>query len=353
MKPIKMVGFDIETKGDLQEYALQPFRALSGKAGISAASVATEEHSEGFLDPTTPKLRNMLTQAIRADYYIVGWNVSFDAAWCMAVGLEEEVFQAKCLEAMLLWRLAVVEPEGENIPRTKRKSYSLKAAMEEFYPSEVGFKDFDDFQADDEESLQLLLHRNKMDALWTLRFAHKFWGTLNGQQQQAALIEARCIPMVAKATVLGLTVDTQAADDLGKKLAQEAVKLYRELLSSSPEVRGINLGSPKQLQKLLYEDWGLPASRFSKKTQLPSTDKYALYDLAAIDPRAVLVKKLRETKNNRVKYAKAIKKSAEYNEDGQTRPVMRIFGTYTGRATYSSTQKATPKKKKALEEIRG
>jgi len=32
------MGFDLETMGDLPEYALQPFRAETGKAGIKAAS---------------------------------------------------------------------------------------------------------------------------------------------------------------------------------------------------------------------------------------------------------------------------------------------------------------------------
>lgn len=338
------IGFDLETWGDKQEYALQPFRALTGEAGIRAASMSMK-HQVGKIKPSAGEIRDMLSLATKVDHYVVGWNVSFDAAWCIAVGLEEEVFKVKWLDAMLLWRHAVVEPEGEDVPANKRKSYSLKSAMEEFYPDEAGFKDFEDFQATDEESLAKLLHRNKMDALWTLRLAEKFWGMLNDTQRQAALIEARCIPMVASSTVRGLTANLQAAEDLGSCLALEAVSIYRELLITSPEVRGLNLGSPKQLQKLLYETWGLPADRFSKKSQLPSTDKYALYDLAAIDPRARLLKRLRETKNNRVKYAEAIKKSLDYNGDGCTRPSMKIFGTYTGRATYSSTQKGPAKQK--------
>lgn len=342
------IGFDLETEGTLPEYALQPFRMLSGKASIKAASISVDERLVGSLYPDLFKLRNMLLLALREDRYVVGWNVAFDAAWCIAAGFEELVFQVKWLDGMLLWRHAVVEPEGEDVPQNKRKKYSLEAAMHEFYPAEAGFKEFDDFQATDNASLNLLLHRNKMDALWTVRLAEKFWGMLNIRQQTAALIEARCIPMVAKTTVIGLTANLRAAEILGENLANEAVEIYKELLDSSPEVRGLNLGSPIQLQTLLYDNWGLPVSRFSKKTGKPSTDKYALYDLAAIDPRARLIKKLREAKNNRTKYAEAIRKSVAYNEDGQTRPSMKVFGTYTGRATYSSTQKAPTKKKEVL-----
>ena len=335
------LGFDLETHGDLPEYGLQPFRATQGQAGIKAASVATADKTAGKLYPTVQEVKNMLLLAVRQDRYMVGWNVAFDAAWCIAVGLEAEVFQVKWLDAMLLWRHAVVEPEGEDIPRPKRKSYSLASAMHEFHPEDAGFKEFDDFQATDEVSLDLLLHRNRMDAQWTLRLAEKFWGMLNDKQQRAALIEARCIPMIAKTKVMGIVSSASAAQDLADVLAAEAVATYRQLLTEAPEVKGINLGSSKQLQALLYETWGLMPARFSRKTKLPSTDKYALFDLAAIDPRASLLKKLREAKNNRTKYAIGTLKSLEYNGDGRVRPQAKIFSTYTSRITYSSSDKAT------------
>ena len=334
------IGFDVETRGDKSEYGLQPFRMIVGQAKISAASVTGKNQPVGFLDPTTEQIKNMLQEAISRDMYIVGWNVAFDAAWCIAAGLEEEVFKAKWLDAMLLWRHAVVEPEGDDVPRNKRKNYSLKSAMEEFYPDDADFKDFDDFQATDGESLKLLLHRNRMDTVWTLKLAEKFWLMLEDKQRTAALIEARCIPLIAKTKVMGIASSIEPAQVLADNLAEEAVRLYRELLSTSPEARGINLGSPKQLQKLIYEDWGLPAERFSKKTQAPSTDKYALFDLAALDPRAALIKKLREAKGNRTKYAIGTIKSLEYNGDGRVRPQAKIFSTYTSRITYGSSDNA-------------
>ena len=335
------LGFDLETHGDLPEYGLQPFRATQGQAAIKAASVATADKTAGKLYPTIQEVKNMLLLAGRQNRYMVGWNVAFDAAWCIAVGLEQEVFQVKWLDAMLLWRHAVVEPEGEDVPRPKRKSYSLASAMHEFHPEDAGFKEFDDFQATDEASLDLLLHRNRMDAQWTLRLAEKFWGMLNDEQQRAALIEARCIPMIAKTRVMGIVSSASAAQDLADVLAAEAVATYRQLLTEAPEVKGINLGSVKQLQALLYETWGLMPARFSRKTKLPSTDKFALFDLAAIDPRASLLKKLREAKNNRTKYAIGTLKSLEYNGDGRVRPQAKIFSTYTSRITYGSSDKAT------------
>jgi len=335
------LGFDVETVGDIQEYALQPCRMLQGKARISAASFATLEKTSGSLNPSTELLRGMFRRAIDKQLYVVGWNVAFDAAWAIAAGLEQEVMQVKWLDAMLLWRHAAVEPEGDDIPRTKRKSFALEAALKEFAPEHAGFKDFEDFQSEDADDLRLLLHRNQQDALWTVRLAKRFWEMLTDEQQRAALIEARCIPLCAWTKVHGIVGGKQAAKELSKTLQEDAKRIQAELLAAAPEAEGINLGSVKQLQTLLYDTWGLPAERFSKKTNLPSTDKYALFDLAVLDPRAKLIKELREAKNNRTKYAQGTIKSLEYNEDGRVRPQVKIFSTYSGRMTYASSDRST------------
>jgi hypothetical protein len=313
---------------------------LQGKAWITAASFALGDKVAGQLNPPSEMIRQVLRKAIEQDLYVVAWNTAFDAAWCIAAGLEAEVFAVKWLDGMLLWRHAVVEPEGDDIPRNQRKSYALKAALAEFAPEHAGFKDFDDFQSEDEGSLKLLLHRNKMDALWTVRLAEKFWGMLTAKQQRAALIEARCIPLCAWTKVHGIVGGKSEAEELSAKLVEDAERLEEELRIAAPEAAGVNFGSPKQLQHLLYTTWGLPAERFSKKTNDPSTDKYALFDLALLDPRARLIKELREAKNNRTKYAAGTLKSLEYNGDGRVRPQVKIFSTYTSRMTYGSSDRA-------------
>jgi DNA polymerase-1 len=246
---------------------------------------------------------------------------------------------------MLLWRHWDIEPTDEKTPKSQRKSYALKAALQEFFPDQGEFKEFDDFQATDEESLKKLLLRNKGDALFTLKLAELFWSKLNKKQRTAALIEARCIPLVANTMVIGINSSKEMAKELSKKLAKDAKDLEVKLLELSPEAVGVNFGSPKQVQKLLYETWGLPCTRLSK-TGNPSTDKYALFDLAPLDPRAKMLKELREAKNNRTKYAEAVIKSLDYNGDGCVRPSARIFGTYTSRMTYNSGQTSTTKVEK-------
>ena len=335
-----IVGFDIESSGKKREYALQPWRATNGEAWVTVASVATlNEGAHGKIYPTADHLRQMLAPHIQAKRYIVGWNVAFDVAWLIALGLREEAFEAKWLDAMLLWKHAVVEPESE-IPGSKRKKYALEHAMKEFYPEHSDFKEVTDFHSTDMESLKRLLYRNTNDALWPVKLAQKFWGMLSPEQQRAALIEAKCIPLVAESKVQGIYASEGRARNLVDDLKSQAIAIYRELYTLDPNVSKYNLNSSPQLQKLIYEDWGLPAARFSKKTNAPSTDKYALFDLSLIDKRADLIRKLREAKGCRQKYGIGTLKSLEYNGDGRVRPQPKIFSTYTSRMTYASSEKA-------------
>ena len=342
----KHVGFDLETSGTKPEYALQPFRALTGVGWPTVAAFCREDRAPiTIMKPQVAQMRAALKNAASSGTTLVGWNVSFDVAWCIAMGLEDEVFALKWLDGMLLWRHAVVEPEGEDVPQNKRKSYSLEAAMHEFFPEHAAFKEFTDFHTTDPAELKKLAHRCGQDTLWSLRLAGKFWNMLNERQQRAALIEAACIPQVALTKVKGLQMNVDAAHALDKVLEDTATTKLVELMESSPEVEGVNVGSPKQLAVLLFDVWGLPCDKMTKGSDKNpdgnrSTDKEVLFDLAALDPRARLLRSIREAKNCRTKYAASTWKSVEYNGDGCSRPDAKIFGTYTSRMTYSSSQKA-------------
>lgn len=333
-------GLDLETQGDEPMYGLQPHRMTQGGAArISAISIADDETMLGRLYPDLEFMRKILVGCAKNKLPIVGWNVTFDASWLIAAGLEDEVFACQWLDGMLLWRHLTVEPTDEFTPAAKRKSYSLESAMNEFFPGEGDFKEFDDFEADDKESLKQLLDRNKKDAWYTLKLAKKFYLELTDKQRVAALIEARSIPQFARTAVAGLCADERQLDILDNQLAVQRQETYDELLRENPEVADYSLNSPKQLGKLLFSQWDLPVLKNSKKTGDPSTDKEVLYELAPMDARAGAVKTIREAKNNRTKFVTAIKKSLEYNGDDRVRPSPRIFGTYTGRVTYNSTMK--------------
>jgi len=188
------------------------------------------------------------------------------------------------------------------------------------------------------------LDYNAFDSAFTLRLTEKFLGELTPAQKRVAMLEARCIPDIADTMVRGITTNVEAATALSKKLTDDAALAFVTLKMSDPQnVTEKVLASPKQLQDLLYDRWGLPKIKFTDggkdgANPQPATDKEALGDLADLDPRAKLVRDYREAHNNKTKFAEAIIESSAYNGDGCTRPAPRVFGTYTGRLTYSSKQ---------------
>jgi DNA polymerase-1 len=152
-----------------------------------------------------------------------------------------------------------------------------------------------------------------------------------------ALVEARCIPLVAQTYNRGISIDKDAAVRLKAKLVQEGDTAYTALKRHYPEIDSVNLGSPKQVSELLYVTWGLTPPKLTTNGA-PSTDKFALHTLAETYPQARLLRDYRESQYNTAKYADATLASLEYNGGQVVRPQAKIFGTYTSRMTYYSKQ---------------
>lgn len=341
---LRFIAFDFETSGTLPEYALQPWRVRQERAWVTSLAVVQRQESgisviAGGLAPTVEQLREFLSAAIRNRQTIVGWNVTFDIGWLIAYGLEDLVMQANWLDGMLLWRHLTIEPEYET-DRQNKKSYSLKAAVKEFLPKYAGYEEGVQFHDNSNEAKAKLHKYNIRDTVFTLMLAKHFYAQLAPTQLQAALIEAKSLSMVALANVRGMVVDTLVARELSANLtatAQEKLELLRWCGVTEKIVR-----SPAQLAKLLFDDWGLPVQKenIGKKTGKTSrsTDKETLHELSFIDERAKGLRAYREALNNRTKFAEAPLASVDYNEDGRTHPQAIVFGTYSGRLTYSSKQ---------------
>lgn len=354
----KIVAFDFETSGILEEYALQPWRA-PGDAWTTSMSVIRwmVENDMPRLAPDGSRLlqagknpwmypelhraiRDFLERAIANDWWVVGWNVIFDIQWCIAYGCGDLVHKVKWLDAMLLWKHLTIEPEYE-LDRSKKKSYSLKMAVPEYMPIEHhGYEDNIDFHATDPISLAKLQKYNDRDSVYTWVLAKIFWSELTERQRAAALIEASSLSLVAEANLRGLPVDMIYAAELSAKLAKDAADMLTKLAPHGVTEKIVR--SPAQLGKLLFDDWKLPVLKENtgKKTGKVSraTDKEVLHELAFIDPRCADLRTYRESLGNRTKFADTPMASATYNADFRSRPAGIVFGTYTGRMTYASDQ---------------
>jgi len=353
----KVTMFDVETSGAKPEYALQPWRILSGDAWVT--SFVSMEWVDGKAiytggvthDDNLPVdegrilcrrfMKDMLTMALDEGRTLVGWHVAFDAAVCIAYGFEKLVMQAKFLDGLLLWKHFDMEPEYE-MAAHKKRPYGLKDFVTEYLPAHAGYEEEIDFHDSSPEARAKLHAYNEKDNRFTRIGARHWFKQLGPRQLKAALIEAESIPMVALANLRGLPIDTLVAHELSCKLANDAKRQAEALAEFGVTEKVVR--SPVQLAKLMYEDWGLPVLKENKSkitgNTTRSTDKEVLHELAFIDPRAKQLRDYREALNNRTKFAEALVKSIAYNEDERTHPQARIFGTYTSRLTYSSGQKA-------------
>jgi len=331
---MNIVSFDVETRGTEDGYGLQPFRARTGEAWLTMCAMADKDGAEGIMKPDVETLRQWLVDCAVNNRVITAWNAAFDAAWLIALGLREEVFACKWLDAMLLWKHLTASPEWTGLAPP---SYGLKAAVREFYPDEAGYEQDIDFNTDDPDKLADLLVYNIKDAEFTLRLTNKFWGLLNPKQRRAALIEAACLPMVAESHVEGIVMNYDAAKDLQKKLTDEAnIALVTLAIKNRGAVDVDILASPTKLRKLLFDDWGLKSVKLTDKGA-DSTDRDALSQLAEVDERAGLLNAYREANGNRTKFADNTLAALDYNGDGRVRPSAKVNGTYTGRMTYGSS----------------
>lgn len=340
----KFIAFDFETSGELSEYALQPWRVRQEKAWATSLAVVQKIDGKiqpiaGGLDPSVEDMRKFLESAILSDQTIVGWNTVFDIGWLVAYGLQDLVMQAKWMDAMLLWRHWEIEPEYE-LERHRKKSYGLKSAVTRFLPKFSGYESGIDFHDNSPEARAKLHKYNQRDTVFTLILAKYFWEQLEPSQQRAALIESESLPIVALANVKGMVVDTIATRELAASLTHTAKSKLHDLAPYG--VTETIVRSPIKLAALLFDEWGLPVHKenVGKKTGKVSraTDKETLHELSFKNERAKELRAYREALNNRTKFAEAPLASVDYNEDGRTHPQAIVFGTYSGRLTYSSKQ---------------
>jgi len=97
-------------------------------------------------------------------------------------------------------------------------------------------------------------------------------------------IELPLIPVLDRMEAQGITVSRSVLEALGSRLAAQAAEVAQAAFAEIG--REVNLGSPKQLQEVLFDQLGMPKTR-STKTGF-STDAAALADLQEQHPHPFL-----------------------------------------------------------------
>ncbi len=118
------------------------------------------------------------------------------------------------------------------------------------------------------------------DADMCLQLHQHFWPQLSRLEKQKALYDEIEIPMLSVLSRLecnGVLIDSELLKKQGRELDKKINKLEKQAHEQIGET--FNLDSPKQLQKILFEDLKLPVIRKTPKGQ-PSTAEDVLVELA-------------------------------------------------------------------------
>lgn len=344
----RLLSLDVETApadhlpatDDPKGYALEPCRLRSRQAQLLSFAVGQGslfEESVGFYKPKPETVAAVLQGAVDTSTPIVCWNSTFDVAWLIALGLKDLVFKVLWLDGMLLKRHA---NNQMNMTGHKPLSYGLKPSVEERYP---GYGDYgselkDKMGALHRASPRKVVRYNRFDAMYTWDLAQHYWAQLAPEQRELAKLEGLSIPMFAETLVEGMDVDVERAREMDAINAekQKLAMVSLSLLVSRPVTSDV-LSSPDQLTELLVEA-GVPLSRRTATGKLSSNaDVLAPFakDFPVVEHALIWrgAHKIRST------YTRSVIDAAAYNPDGKVRPQARMFGTYTGRLTFSSSNR--------------
>jgi DNA polymerase-1 len=273
LQQAELIAFDTETtsldpmQAELVglSFAVDPYEAIYIPVGHNYAGVPLQLDRESVLEALKPLLEGItpkkVGQHIKYDmnvlsrYGLAVQGVAFDTM------LESYVFNSTGsrhdMDSLALKYLGHRTTHYEEIAGKGAKQISF---------SQVSIEDAGHYAAEDADI--------------TLRLHQHLWPRLQAEpalEKVLAELEIPLIPVLARMEQAGVLID-------GKLLLQQSSELAKRILElegQSHEAAGqpFNLGSPKQLQQILFEKLELPVIRKTPKGQ-PSTAEDVLRELA-------------------------------------------------------------------------
>jgi DNA polymerase-1 len=165
------------------------------------------------------------------------------------------------------------------------------------------------------------------EAWYLLRLADELMERLDaGSLEVSRDIEAPLIPVLARMETQGVTVDSEVLAELNSRLGTQAAEIAQKAYAEIG--REVNLGSPKQLQEVLFDQLGMPKTR-QNKTGF-STDAASLTDLQEQHPHPFLELLLQHRDATKIRQiVETLEKGVE--TDGRVHTTYEQTGSATGR----------------------
>lgn len=348
-----MNALDIETEAtdpSMKLYAaLQPWRLRQGKARITSIAVARlsgavdqiiNNGQASWISEVTDLLASLKDQVVYAH------NALFDIAFQIAQLQKERMGPIPQVIKDIRWRdtglLTKWNINGQQA-ETIRFGYSLTNLVASFLPDHpmtpyfIKMKTQGVAPGDNPEYWE---KRGELDAIMTLALAQFLQGRLPEEQRAGFLTEQRCLVPVANSWLMGIRVDRAQLAKNDKFFMGRKIEIAREL-----GVDADIFTSTKRLPFMLFNEWGLPVLERTP-TGNPKCDSDTIKWLAYQNTQAGnlemanklnLIIEAKQMATLHSKYVKSMIEALEHTGDGYLYPSPRIFGTYTGRFTYSST----------------
>lgn len=335
-----MFSLDLETSpkdGDLSNgYALEPWRLRQGKAYISSIAVTSDDgfHAQIKL-PTREQLIDLLTQLAGKEVY--AHNALFDVAWLIAAiepdklkHVPQCVLDVRWRDTMLLARWCANGRPAED----RFFSYALVNLIASWMPNEPGAAEFIALKQNAPLAADnpYWLRRGLLDVEFTLKLAKFLLTKLPKECWRGFVTEQRAIPQMANSWLIGFCVDVKA-------LEQAAIEVEQNIVLGLKEV-GISreaASSPTQLANILFNQWGLsPLSYTAKGKAQTDAETLKILQYQTKDPRLTRLMRVRENLTLASKYINTAYQALQRSGDGYMYPIPRMFGTSSGRLTYSN-----------------
>jgi DNA polymerase-1 len=165
------------------------------------------------------------------------------------------------------------------------------------------------------------------EAWYILRLAAELDTRLDeGSRGVARDIEVPLVPVLARMELQGVTVSPTVLAELNERLGVQAAELAQRAYAEIG--REVNLGSPKQLQELLFNELGMPKTRATKTGY--TTDAAALADLQDSHPHPFLALLLQHRDATKIRQIVETLQNA-VGADGRVHTSYEQTGSATGR----------------------
>jgi DNA polymerase-1 len=334
-------ALDIETASNKsgRDYALECYRLLTGEGRITSVAVSGPDSYFVQLDERSNNMDDIpdLLAHLRGKQ-VFAHRAVFDIGWLIAASRYDLLLNIKWRDSGLLAKWIV----NGQVAGKNRWGFALRDVVKRYiteHPDLEEFLDMKRAEVTPGEDYEYWLKRGAMDATLTRLVAIRMWELLPNEQKPGYVYEQANLAPVANAWLTGQHTDVERTKKLKPKIRDKKKEIAKSI---GVTVECIN--SPQQLSHLLFTEKKFPVQQRTPKGK-PSANKDSLLlledKLAGTEDahflRAILnVKKLSTTES---KFINGIINANDYNHSPLAHAFPNIFGTYTGRYTYTSKTK--------------